>query len=59
LRAGCKWRTGDPDGGQLEPDVVILNINMPVLNGLAAAREINIRLPDSAIVTLSSEADKH
>jgi DNA-binding NarL/FixJ family response regulator len=44
---------------ELDPDVVILNINMPVLSGLAAAREINTRLPNLAVVILSSEADKH
>lgn len=31
---------------------------MPVLNGLAAAREINAKLPKSAMVILSSNADR-
>jgi YesN/AraC family two-component response regulator len=44
---------------ELDPDVVILNISMPVLSGLAAAREINTRLPKLAVVILSSEAGKH
>src|SRR5712691_7813951 len=39
------------------PDVVILNISMPVLNGLEAARAIRTELPRSAIVILSSNAD--
>jgi len=54
------------DGGEavaeaqrLKPDVVILNITMPVLDGIAAAREIKVKLPESAIVILSSHADKH
>jgi DNA-binding NarL/FixJ family response regulator len=38
---------------------VILNVSMPVLNGLAAAREINAKLPELAIVILSSNADRH
>ena len=40
------------------PDVVILNINMPVLNGFAAARRINSILPTAAIVMLSANADR-
>jgi DNA-binding NarL/FixJ family response regulator len=44
---------------RLKPDVVVLNITMPVLNGMAAAREITAKLPESAIVILSSHADKY
>jgi DNA-binding NarL/FixJ family response regulator len=43
---------------KLKPDVVVLNITMPVLDGIAAAREITAKLPESAIVILSSHADK-
>ncbi len=43
---------------KLKPDVVVLNIAMPVLDGIAAAREITAKLPESAIVILSSHADK-
>jgi DNA-binding NarL/FixJ family response regulator len=43
---------------RLRPDVVILNVSMPVLNGFEAAREIKAKLPTSAIVILSSNADK-
>jgi DNA-binding NarL/FixJ family response regulator len=39
--------------------VVVLNITMPVLDGIAAAREITAKLPETAIVILSSHADKH
>ena len=53
------------DGGQaveqavrLKPDVVVLNITMPIMSGLEAAREIRIKLPECAIVILSSHADK-
>ena len=42
----------------LKPDVVILNVTMPVLNGIEAARVIRIRAPDSAIVILSTHADE-
>ncbi len=44
---------------RLKPDVVILNVSMPVMNGFAAARLIKTKLPSTAIVILSSEADKH
>src|ERR1700684_599596 len=44
---------------RLKPDVVILNVSMPVMNGFAAARLIKAKLPGTAIVILSSEADKH
>ena len=43
---------------KLKPDVVVLNIGMPVLNGFEAAREIRATLPKSAIVILSSHADE-
>src|SRR5580704_8873903 len=43
---------------KLKPDVVVLNVSMPVLNGFEAAREIRATLPNSAIVILSSHADE-
>jgi DNA-binding NarL/FixJ family response regulator len=43
---------------KLKPDIVVLNVTMPVLNGFEAARVIKARLPQSAIVILSSNADK-
>jgi len=44
---------------QLKPDVVVLNVSMPVLNGLEAARKIKFEIPGTAIVILSSNADKY
>ncbi len=38
---------------ELRPDVVILDIGMPVLNGIEAARRIRKVLPDTRIVILS------
>ena len=43
---------------RLKPDVVVLNVTMPVLNGLEAAREIKTSLPKSAIVILSLNMDQ-
>ena len=38
---------------QLQPDLVILDITMPVLDGFTAAREITKRLPGIGILLLS------
>jgi DNA-binding NarL/FixJ family response regulator len=43
---------------KLKPDVAILNISMPILNGLSAARELKRKLPELAIVILSADIDK-
>jgi two-component system response regulator NreC len=43
---------------RLKPDVIVMNITMPVLNGIDAAREIKASLPELAIVILSTHADK-
>src|ERR1700722_4508937 len=43
---------------KLKPDVVVLNVSMPVLNGFEAAREIKATLPGSAIVILSGNTDQ-
>jgi two-component system nitrate/nitrite response regulator NarL len=43
---------------ELKPDVVVLNVTMPVLNGFEAARKINSTLPETAIVILSGNADQ-
>jgi two-component system nitrate/nitrite response regulator NarL len=42
---------------RLKPDVVVLNVSMPVMNGIEAARVIKSESPQSAIVILSSHAD--
>jgi chemotaxis response regulator CheB len=41
------------------PDVVVLNVTMPLVNGFEAAREIKKQIPETAIVILSSHADVH
>ena len=35
---------------ELQPDVVILDLQMPVMNGLEAAREIHVMAPKTAMV---------
>lgn len=50
--------TAIEEAKRLRPDVVVLNVTMPVLNGFEAAREIKATLPESAIVILSSNTDR-
>jgi len=42
----------------LKPDVVVLNITMPVLDGFEAARRIRKNFPEVGIVILSTHADR-
>src|SRR5689334_24023524 len=42
---------------ELNPDVVVMDISMPGLNGLAAARALKKRRPDTVIVTLTRHGD--
>jgi len=43
---------------KLSPDVVVLDIAMPILNGIEAARQISAKLPDTAIIFLSMHSDE-
>ena len=43
---------------ELHPDVVLLDINMPGLNGIEAASRIHQLSPDCKIVILSQNADE-
>jgi two-component system, NarL family, response regulator NreC len=40
------------------PDVVVLDVAMPTLNGIEAARQISSKLPHTAIVFLSMHSDE-
>jgi NarL family two-component system response regulator LiaR len=42
---------------RLKPDVVVLNVSMPIVNGFGAAREIKASLPETVIIILSSSVD--
>src|SRR5579864_1189476 len=42
----------------LRPDVVVLDISMPGMNGLAAARALRKHRPEAAIVTLTRHSDE-
>ena len=43
---------------RLSPDVVVMDVAMPVLNGIEAARQISAKSPHTAIVFLSMHADE-
>ena len=43
----------------LHPDLVILDIQMPILNGLEAARQILLRIPRMLILLLTLDESSH
>lgn len=45
--------------GQLQPDIVVLDVSMPLLNGIEAARRIRKLLPSAKIVFVTQHVDRH
>ena len=43
---------------RLQPDLIVLDIGMPVLNGIEAARQIRKHSPNTKIVFLTQQSDK-
>ena len=42
----------------LSPDVIVMDIAMPLLNGIEATRQITARWPNMAVVILSMHSDE-
>jgi DNA-binding NarL/FixJ family response regulator len=43
---------------RLGPDVVLMDVNMPIMDGIAATRELGSRAPGAAVVILSMHDDR-
>ena len=41
----------------LKPDIVVLDLSMPEMNGLAAARELKEQLPDVRVIAMTRHSD--
>lgn len=44
--------------GELNPDLVIMDLTMPIMNGIDATREITKKHPDTRVLALSMESDR-
>jgi CheY-like chemotaxis protein len=43
---------------ELQPDLILLDVGLPTLNGIAAARQIRIVAPQSSIIFVTQESDR-
>lgn len=68
IELSTKWKVcGEAENGavaieraqSLQPDIVILDLGMPVMNGLEAARQISQMLPTAAMLMFTLHANEH
>jgi DNA-binding NarL/FixJ family response regulator len=45
------------EAARLRPDVIVLDLNMPVMNGLDACRALTQMVPHTSIIVVSAEDD--
>lgn len=57
IAEACNGCEAIEKAAQLHPDVVLLDIGMPLLNGLEAAPRIRRASPDSKIIFITQEQD--
>lgn len=46
------------EAGKLEPDVILMDVSMPVMNGLEATQELKSRYPSSRVLILSMHENR-
>ena len=58
IGSAADGRTLVADASRLQPDLIVLDISMPVLNGIEAARRIREQAPNAKIVFLTQQSDR-
>ena len=43
---------------ELQPDVIIMDVNMPVMDGVEATRKITMKFPDIKVIAFTSSPDR-
>ena len=44
---------------KIQPDVVLMDINMPIKNGIETTEELTLNFPDIKVIALTMEDDEH
>ena len=57
LIEACDGREAVHKAAELHPNIVLLDIGMPILNGLEAAKQIRVATPTSSIIFVSQNGD--